>query len=374
MPKKSNRTKTSKPLTGRKAVQESNKNMMDFFSNQLMDMRQEMAAFEKRVADSNRQLWNNQQQEKQGLRAAEDHVVLLRRVLNDALGGTTRVSTIERRSQTDVEETEKAQNVDWGWYAEQLHYSEDRDAYMRGEVLTEDEISDRAAAEKIKQRNNIVLYAVGKAVEFDEPKLREVYDAGGLEEHLKQFMPQGHEWQDEMSEIAPGTVERVLSQRDAAKAQRAKVDLARTRALLKVAAQKAIAGGCGGMDSYEGRLKALQGSLPTAVAWTEEMDGMAEEVVLEAVSEHAERAAAEEKAKFEENDPKEVEEAKQDLLDATEKFGNEAGKVIELINEGREEEARVEMDKLEQQVKDKEAEADANRAPHIPDGAAVFGG
>lgn len=358
--------RTSKPLSARKSVQEANRKMMEFFSGRLMELQKAMAEMEKRIAESNQQLWNNQQQQNKGLGIAEEHVVLIRRVLNDALGGVTRVTKIERRSQSDPEKQEEAQVIDWGWYGEQLHYSESPEVFMNGVVLTEDEVKERAEKERVKRRHNIVLYLAGKAAEADEPKLKEAYDAGGLDELLKKFLPQKVEWEEEMHDIAPEIVAAVLRQRDINRKQQQRLAEAKERGLLKMAVQRIIAGGDEELlKDPEQREELVHEALPNAMNWTPRMAEALESVIEECFEE------AEAKAK--ENDPEEVEAAKQELLEKTKQFGDKAAEVIQLIEAGEEEEARKKMAELEERVKAEEALAQQN-APHVPDGAAIFGG
>jgi hypothetical protein len=358
-------------------VQEANKKMLDFFLEQINTLRKDVAEFQERVAKSNQTLWDNQQQQKGGLDAAEEHVLLLRRVLNDALGGVTRVETIERRKEGS-DEMEEVQVIDWGWYGEQLHYSDDRQSFMNGVVLTAEEVEERTAKETVQKRHNIVLYLAGQAAERDEDVLRKVFDEGDLDEHLKQFLPEQVKWEDEMHDIAPTIVEQVLQQREAARNQQKKMKAAKERMLLKTTVSKLIAGGDEEIlkkGTKEQRAELVAGAIPTVVKWTESMADSLDEIVGEVFKELEEKEAERLKreAKAEENDPEEVEAAKQELLEETKKFGEDAAHVIKLIEEGMEDEAREAMSQLEARVKAKEAEADKN-APNIPDGATVFGG
>lgn len=369
--------RTSKPLSGRKSVQEANRKMLDFFVNQMTELRKFVDEFQGKVAQSNEQLWQNQNRQNEGLKVAEEHVVLLRRVLNDALGGVTRVTTIERRKEGS-EELEEVQTIDWGWYGEQLHYSDDPQTFMNGVVLTSEEIKERAEKEAVKKRHNIVLYLAGKAAEKSEDELRKVYDEGDLDKHLQKFMPEKIEWEDAMHEIAPTIVEQVLQQRGAARKQKEKLEATRERLLLKNAITKLIAGGEEDVlkdGTPEQKAELVAGSMPTVVKWTDSMADSLENVIEEVFKEAEEAEAKRLKAMEdqEENDPEEVEAAAQELLEETKKFGEEAAGVIELIEAGKEDEARAAMDELEAKVKAKEAEA-AKNAPHIPDGATVFGG
>ena len=105
--------------------------MTDHFISRVSDI-------EKQVAQSNRQLWENQKMMNNGLAAAENHVVLIRRVLNDALSGITRVVTISRPSQNADDPpgtVEDAQVIDWNWYADQLRAAESISEFVRGTDL-----------------------------------------------------------------------------------------------------------------------------------------------------------------------------------------------------------------------------------------------
>lgn len=359
--------KSRKPLSARKSVQEANRKMLDFFSSRLQELRKAMVEMENRVAESNQQLWNNQQQQNKGLGMAEEHIVLIRRVLNDALCGVTRVVKVERRSQTNPEEQEEVQVIDWGWYGEQLHYSDSPEIFMNGTVLTEDEVKERAEKEKVKRRQSIVYYLAGQAAEKNEETLKKAYDEGGLDDLLQKFLIPGKiSWEEEMHDIAPGIVENVLKQREAARKQQERMELTKERALLKMAIQRVIAGGDEELlMDLEQREELVHAALPDVVNWTPRMSENLQSVLSEVLAENAK--------KEEENDPEEVEAAKQELLEETKKFGDEAAEVIKLIEEGKEDEARAAMAQLEQKVKDKEAEAEKT-APNIPDGAAVFGG
>jgi hypothetical protein len=288
----------------------------------------------------------------------------------------TRIQTIERRKEGS-DEMEEAQVIDWGWYGEQLHYSDDPQTFMSGVVLTKEELDERKLQELNKRRHNVVLYLVGKAAETDEAKLREVYDAGGLEEHLQQFLPEKVVWEEAMVELAPKLTEQVLAQREAARKQQEKLGKAKEKAIVKGTVAKIFAAGDEELLEGDKKVETVMGAMPTAMQWTEGMEAVLDEVIEEVkktmAEQEAKRKEMEEKAE-EENDPEEVEAAKEELLAETKKFGEDAAAVIELIEAGKEDEARAAMAELEQKVKDKEAEADRSGAPVIPDGAAVFGG
>jgi ketosteroid isomerase-like protein len=339
--------------------------MLEFFSNQVMDLRKAMVEMEKRVADSNQQLWNNQKEQNKGLSTSEEHVVLLRRVLNDALGGTTRVTKINRQSQTNLE-PEEVQTIDWGWYGEQLHFSDSPEIFMNGLVLSEEEIGERTSKEIIKRRQNIVLYLAIKAAEANEAKLKEAYDAGGLDELLKSFLPPNVVWEEEMHDIASEAVVNVLKQRETARKQQERMDAIKERSLLSNAIRKVIAGGDEkGLADLAQAESLVREALPSVVQWTPRMSDSLPGAISGVLQEMAEKSK--------ENDPAEVEAAKEVLMEKTKKFGDDAAEVIRLIESGDREEARKKMDGLEQKVKAEENEARGS-APNIPDGAAIFGG
>lgn|GEM_PF-7078965 len=364
MAKKRKPVKSSKPLSRRKSVQESNKKMVDFFAGQLNSLRSDVGQFEQAVRKSNQELFENQQRQADGLKGAEEHVVLIRRVLNDALGGVTRVRTIERRAE-GTDEMEEAQVIDWGWYGEQAHYSENREAFMNGVVLTDDEIKERVEKEKIETRHKVVFYLAGQSASKDEDRLRKAREDGDLNELLKSFLPpQGIQWEDEMSAIAPDIVDKVLEQRDKTKQQKEKMDAFKEKALLKTIVQRMIASGDGDKLDSANLEELVAGLLPGVVQWTDSMSKLLPEVI-----EEIRKEAVEE----EENDPEDVEREKQKLLDETKEFGEKAAHAIDMIKEGKEEEAEEAMAELEQKVKDKELEA-ARNAPEYPDGAEIFGG
>jgi hypothetical protein len=361
--KSKKKIRSHKPITNRKGIQENNKKLLDFFSSQMQGLRKDMGEFQNRVAESNQQLWSNQQAQRNGLSGAEEHVMLLRRVFNDALGGVTRVKTIERKNPEG-----EAQVIDWDWYAEQLHFSENKQDFMNGEVIEPEVMEKLKEKAALERKQQMTLHALWKAAESDEDALRAAYDEGGLSELLEPFRPKGATWDAQNDELAAELVEKVLSQREAARKQQEKMEAAKERAILKTVLTKLYT-----QDEQlvmtaddEHLHEAVQGGLPSVVKWTDRMAEVCREVANEVVLEAAEKAK--------ENDPEEVEAAKQELLEETKKFGEEAREVIDLIESGDEVEARKRMAALEQKVKDKEAEADAQGAPPIPDGAAVFGG
>jgi hypothetical protein len=374
--KPSKKPKTNRPLHRRKTVQEANKVMIDYFLDQLNTVRQEVSNLRNEVAESNDQLWKNQTQQNAGLSSAEEHVVLLRRVLNDALGGCTRVMTIERRKEGS-EELEEVQTIDWGWYGEQLFCSDDPNTFMSGVVLTPEEIAERTEKANAKKRHDVVLYLAGQAAAKDTEGLRKALEEEDLDEYLKKFLPEKVEWEEEMHDIAPAIVEQVMQQRETMRLQQEKMEKVKERSLLKNTVAKIVACGDGEMfrnATDEQKIKLVAEALPTVVQWTDSMASILDEVIEEVLKEAEEKEAKRQQASAaEENDPEEVEAAKQELLEETKQFGEDASKVMELIEAGKEDEARAAMAQLEERVKAKEAEAEKN-APHIPDGATVFGG
>jgi len=363
--KKRKPIKRGKPLTARKKAQEGNRRMVDFFMNQLNGLRKGMGQLEQAVNKSMQELWNNQQLQNEGLAAFEGHVAILRRVLNDALGGTTRVTKVERPDEGDLETTVEAQVIDWAWYAEQSQFSDDRKQFIDGFILSEEEISERREKQVQQTRARKVMFLAGRAADADEEKLRKALEDGEQDEILKAHVPpEGVKWEDEMSEISKGIVEGILHKRDMVKAQQEKLSLHRERELLRETVRRAIAQGEEEEVFGDNPVEFLQGMLPNMVQWTETMTENVEKIIDEVRKEIEEKEA--------ENDPEEVADAADKLLEETKKFGEDASAVIDLINEGKEEEAREAMAKLEQRVKEKED--DAAEQPPLPDGAAVFGG
>lgn len=360
--KKSSRPpKRSKPLSARKGIQDANKRMLDFFSARMQEVTKAMESFEGRVGESNQQLWKNQQLQSQGLSAAEEHVAILRRVLNDALGGVTRVKAVERKNPAE----EEAQVIDWAWYAVQLHFTKNKEDFVIGEVLEDEVVAERTEKEDAEKRRKVVLYLAGKAAETDEDALRAAFDEGGLEDVLKAHLPAGIEWDDETVKIAPDIVELVLERREAARAQQAKVAAQQELAVLGGTVAKVAAGEPKFFDMHrDEQVKLIQEALPSVMEWTERMSEAVGDVVDELHDAHAKAEA--------ENDPEEVEAAKQELLEETKRFGEKANGVIDLIEAGKEDEARAKMAELDKLVKDKEAEAGSES--HVPEGATIFGG
>ena len=351
---------TGKPLTRRKTVQASNKQVIEFVSKQVQELREFVTDLEKRVAESHNNLWENQKKQNNGLGLAEEHVVLLRRVLNDALGGITRVTRIERRKE-DSTEVEEAQVIDWGWYGEQLHYSDDPATFVNGVVLTEEELEGRKAIELEKRRRDIALYAASRSAEKDEGELRRIYEEGTLEEmdaHLQQFLPRGVEWEDRCAELAPEVVDHLLQQREAARRQQEKMEESKERAILGKVVRRLLKEGHPGILEPEEREALVASELPRTLEWTDRM-GKNLPGVIEAIQ-----------AKMRE----EMEAAKEKLLEETKQFGQDASRVIELIQSGKEAEARAAMAELENRVAAKEQEAAISGAPELPEGASVFGG
>ncbi len=92
------------------------------------------------------QLWNNQQIMVSGLKGAEDHIMLIRRVLNDALKGVTRIRKIERKVEVGKEDKEQVDVIDWGWYTTQLDFSDNKSEFMAGTIVPEEVIQAKIEA------------------------------------------------------------------------------------------------------------------------------------------------------------------------------------------------------------------------------------
>jgi hypothetical protein len=355
-------------LTAKKQIQEGNRRVIKYVSDQMDKIQKSLFDFNEQVKDSNQVLWQNQQQQKSGMDEFEEHILILRRVLNDALGGITRVTTVERRKEGSSDENEEAQVIDWGWYSNQIDHNLDRDGFMNGQVLSDEQIEEAIAKKKKTLAQNLVLFAVGQAAEKDEDQLRKLQDDECLIDWLEDQIPKNHEWDHEMMDpMVPEVVKQVLGQRKAARDQQAKLDSAKERLMVKSAIAKVVAAGDEEVlrsGDLEAKAKVVAASLPTVVQWTPSMQETLDEVIEEVL----EKMDAENK----ENDPEEVEQEKQKLLEETKRFGDDAEEVIDLIQSGKKEEAQAAMAKLDEKVKAKEAEA-AKNAPHVPDGATVFG-
>jgi hypothetical protein len=334
-------------------MQAINKSLLDAFMQETEALRTHVNDVSQRIAVSNQQLFRNQQQQKQGMDAAEEHILILRRVLNDALGGTTAVITIERVVELGSEDVEQVQLIDWGWYADQLHYHESREAFMNGVIVPADKIAQAKSDEELRNRRQVLANITATALQKDEEAVRKAYDEGGLDEVLKPHMPAGLNWDDRMDELAPGVVEKIIRLWDEEKEKKFKQKI--LNALAELEKEEDLLRGA--LDNDDELDRYLQDTLGAEMA-TRRDD----------VEKIAEEWAAKQKARLEE-----MEKAKEELLEETKKFGASAKEVIDLINAGREDEARAMMAQLDAAVKAKEEEA-KKHTPPIPDGASVFGG
>lgn len=155
--KKTKPAKKHRPLTSSKKVVESNKKLFDHFNEVVKKMAKQidekLSGMAKIVGDVNataKQLWQNQQVQQQGLSVAEHHAMLTRRVLNDALGGVTRVTTIKRKVEAGKDEMEEVQVIDWDWYSEQLDFCDDTHEFMAGVVMPDESVQIKAEARKVE--------------------------------------------------------------------------------------------------------------------------------------------------------------------------------------------------------------------------------
>lgn len=214
------KNKTRKPLTSKKQILEANKDLLEQVQGIATNMQEHMRGIEERVAKSNQELWDNQQKQSLGLEGAQEHIMLLRRVLNDALSGVTRVETVKRPVEEKSPESEKAQVIDWGWYNDQLCYQDDKNAYMVGVSIPDDRLAELKTKSAQDRRDNIVKALAHKAimkdeaevakaieyvtefraaqlVETDEPQKTED-ELAGLRELLNDHMPPTIQWEDSM--------------------------------------------------------------------------------------------------------------------------------------------------------------------------------
>jgi hypothetical protein len=147
-PKKKKIPKSSKPLTARSQAKQQADEL-------IANINKAIGGLEQRVAQSNQQLWRNQQHQNQGLQASEQHILLIRRVLNDALCGVTRVASVERKV-FGSEETEQVQVIDWSWYTAQMDVMDGPHEFMMGMVLPDEEVEIRRA--------KVLKLAISKAI------------------------------------------------------------------------------------------------------------------------------------------------------------------------------------------------------------------
>lgn len=353
-PKRSRKPrKVGKPATRRAKMQEVNKQLLDSFMKEVEGLRTHVNDVSQRIAVSNQQLFHNQKQQKQGMDAAEEHILILRRVLNDALGGVTRVTTIQRVCELGSDDTEQVQLIDWGWYADQLHYHESREAFMNGVIVPEEKVAQAKADEELRNRRQVLANVTSTALQKDEEAVRRAYDEGGLDEVLKAHMPAGLNWDERMDELAPDVVEKIIKLWDEEKEK---------------AFQKKVKARLAEIENEEDLLR-------TVLEDEDEMDqflqdSLGAEMALRRgdVEKIAEEWAAQQRTRLEE-----MEKAKEELLEETRAFGTSAKEVIDLINAGKMDAARAMMAELEAAVKAKEEEA-KKHAPPIPEDASVFGG
>lgn len=101
------------------------------------------------INEAHNHMWNNQRLLQTGLGAAEDHIILLRRVFNDALCGVTRFASISRKIESGKDEMEETQVIDWDWYAMQLDFSDDRKEFMLGTIVPEEAIQIKSEARRV---------------------------------------------------------------------------------------------------------------------------------------------------------------------------------------------------------------------------------
>jgi hypothetical protein len=101
-------------------------------------------------------LWQNQQAMNDGLRAAEEQVMLIRRVLNDtAKSNTARSKLIDIKEAVGCDVTKTVAVIDWDWYIKQLVFCDNKLEFMDGTNTTEEDIERKAKeqAEKIAKDN-----------------------------------------------------------------------------------------------------------------------------------------------------------------------------------------------------------------------------
>ena len=177
--KTTRKRRTTKPLTARESIRRDQGQLVESISNQL-------DVFENKISHSNEQLWRNQNMLNTGLRTAEDHLILVRRVLNDALCGVTRVKTIERPEEIGSDEMETVQVIDWVWYTQQLDFCDSRDQYMSGWTLSEEEVERRIAAREEAIRLQRMDAIANRMLQSKNDEMRDaILDASELRDLLE---------------------------------------------------------------------------------------------------------------------------------------------------------------------------------------------
>jgi len=357
--RKSKPKRNAKPLTARKKVLQSNVHLQQTISEMVRDFDARRNETEKRISESNQQLWRNQQEQNEGLRIAEKHAMIQRRVFNDALAGCTRVTSIERKIQEGSDEVEEVQVIDWDWYAEQLINSADYNDFIVGVLVPEETVKQKTEQRSQRARAQVLHYCVSKALAKDEAKLREALEGDGLEGLLKDFMPNGVDWTDEMSlemeDIAKaGLMLWEQKKQEAIKrAKKVRIHSAIDK-LVRVMPDESIRKTADRIEAGEPILKDKDGN------------------EIELSDEEAKEAAELMRSKI--NDPEAIEKAKNELMEETAAVAKIATEAQEAIAKGDAETAGRKMAELEEKVEEAEAKAPDDPNKQFPEGASIFGG
>lgn len=214
------KSRTRKPLTAKKQIIESNRGLLEQVQAIANSMQENHRGLEERVAKSNQQLWDNQQKQGQGLDASQEHIMLIRRVLHDAFSGVTRYEILERPPFPGAEKTEEnaelwqAQVIDWGWYADQLRFQADKNAFMAGCTISDEDLDVRRGKAETQRCTNIVQALAYKAIQKDEKEVvKALDDIEALRPLLTDHLPTAAgKWTDEMEAMAYDHTKTVLGQ------------------------------------------------------------------------------------------------------------------------------------------------------------------
>jgi hypothetical protein len=206
--------KVSRPLTARKAILKGNEDLLSKIKTALSEQ-------EGRVQETSKQLYSNQMQLHKGQEAAEEHLLLLRRVINDMLAGTVHTVDLEREIFGSEEKT-TVKVVNWGWYTAQMDFADTRESFMNGVVLPDAEIETRILKKKKLEQYKILDQTIGNMVAQDADKMRKLLDD---QEELKKFFIEylakiieakedDIDWSDQMTDAASSMIKNRLSVMD----------------------------------------------------------------------------------------------------------------------------------------------------------------
>lgn len=129
-------------------------------------------------------VYQNQQSLQQSLTEAERHILVLRRILADALSGTTRVRSIQLPP--NIENERKPQVIDWDWYHTQLGVSDSHSEFMDGlRIYDEAEVALRL---KKRHLQGVVRETSAKLKEIERAAKKSGDDKAEVSAEVAQFM------------------------------------------------------------------------------------------------------------------------------------------------------------------------------------------